>query len=71
MDKELLKRLKEEGEKKGLPPRFLEFYERLFCIQSGAEERIKGITPRLNRETIDGCLEQGSPLLNFGDLVLD
>ena len=68
---EILKRLEEEGGKRGLSPRFLEFYQRLFRIQSGAEQRIDKAKPSLNRETINSRLEHGSPLLRFGDLVVN
>jgi len=68
---EVLKRLEGEGERKGLPPRLLEFYQRLFRIQSGAEKRIGVVKPELNKEIINSRLERGSPLLKFGDLVLD
>ncbi|MFC2056040.1 formate dehydrogenase accessory protein FdhE [Chloroflexota bacterium] len=70
-DREILKKLEEEGKKKGLPPRLLEFYQRLFRIQSGAEKRIGVVKPGLKKETIDSRLEQRSPLLKYGDLVLD
>lgn len=68
---EVLTRLKEEGEKKGLSSRFLEFYGRLWRIQSRIEEKLGDINPGLSRETISRRLEQGSPILKFGDLVFD
>ncbi len=70
-DREILKKLEEEGKKKGLPPRLLEFYQRLFRIQSGAGKRIGVVKPGLNKEIINSRSEQRSPLLKFGDLVLD
>ncbi len=68
---EISKKLEEEGKKKGLPPRLLEFYQRLFRIQSGAEKRVGVVKPGLSEEIINSRLEQRSPLLKFGDLVLD
>jgi len=70
-DKEIIKRLEEEGKKKGLSPRFLEFYQRLFGIQSKAERHIGINSPVLKRESINERLEQGLPLIGFNELSLD
>lgn len=68
---EILKRLGEEGKKKGLSPRLLEFYQRLFRIQSGAEKRIGKTKPGLNKEIINERLESGVPLIGFKELTID
>ncbi|MFC2025194.1 formate dehydrogenase accessory protein FdhE [Chloroflexota bacterium] len=68
---DILKRLEEEGRKKGLSPRFLEFYQRLLRIQSKTELRIGRVKPVLKREVINERLERGEPLINFGELTLD
>ena len=70
-DNEILKRLEEEGRKKGLSTRFLEFYQRLFRIQSRAEQRIGVAKPGLKREGINDRIEHGLPLIRFDELVLD
>ncbi len=67
----ILKRLEEEGKKKGMPPRFLEFYQGLFDIQSSAERRIGSVKPDLKREAINDRIEHGLPLTNFKELALD
>jgi len=70
-DREILKRLEEEGRKKGLPPRLLEFYQRLFCIQFGAGQRIGIAKPSLKRVAINYRIERGLPLISFDELALD
>ncbi len=70
-DSEILKRLEEEGKKKGVSPRFLEFYQRLFRIQSGIEQHIGKITPGLKEEIVNKRLEHGRPLISFDELALD
>jgi len=70
-DKEILKRLEEEGKKKGIPSRLLEFYQKLFRIQSRAEKSIGRAKTRLNRQTIDERLAHGQPLIDFDDLTID
>ena len=70
-DNNILKRLEEEGGKRGLPPRFLEFYQRLFGIQSGAERRISIAKPELKQEVIDKRIESGLPLISYKELSLD
>ena len=68
---EILKRLEEEGGKGGLPPRLLEFYQRLWQIQSGAEQRIGTVRTGLKQEAINERLERGRPLISFDKLALD
>jgi len=70
-DSKILKKLEEEGKKKGLPPRLLEFYKKLFNIQTKTEQRIGKAKLGLNNETINERLERGRPLINFDDLALD
>ena len=71
-DKQILKRLEEEGKKRGLPPRFLEFYQRLFRIQSRAEKKLASLPrPSLSSEAISKRINQGLPLVNFDKLTLD
>ncbi len=69
--KKILEKLEEEGKKKGLPPRFLEFYQKLFRIQSGAEKKTGKVKPDLKKEIINERLERGLPLIGFKELVLD
>ncbi len=68
---EILRKLKEEGEKKGLSPRFLEFYQRLFRIQSGAEQHIGLASRGLKREAIKERVGRGVPLISFDELALE
>jgi len=68
---EILKRLEEEGGKRGLPPRFLEFYRRLWQIQSGTEQRIGTAKTGLKKEAINERLGRGRPLISFDKLALD
>lgn len=70
-DKEIIDRLAKEGEKKGLSPRFLEFCQNLFDIQSRAENRIGITRPVLKRESIDERISSGLPLISFNELALD
>ena len=70
-DNEILKKLEEEGKKKGLSPRFLEFYQRLLLIQSKAKQRIGIVKPKLSGKTINKRIERGLPLITFGKLALD
>ena len=68
---EILKKLESEGKERGLPARLVAFYQSLLSIQCGAEKHIGKVKPGLDKEEITNRLEQGSPILNFGDLVLD
>ena len=70
-NKKILERLDEEKRKRGLSPRFLDFYQRLFRIQSEAERRIGIVKPRLNRAAINERLDKGLPLVSFAELALD
>ena len=70
-DKEILKRLEEEGKKKGVPARFLEFYQRLFRLQSRTERRIGKAKPSLKRDIINERLQRGQPLIGFNELNID
>jgi hypothetical protein len=67
----LLKKLEAEGKRRGFPPRFVEFYQKLFRIQSGAESRIGQVRPDLKKEAVNQRLISGSPLLVFDELALD
>jgi FdhE protein len=67
----LLKKLAAEGKRRGFPPRFVEFYQKLFHIQSEAESHIGQVAPVLTREKAKQCLANGSPLLVFDELALD
>jgi len=66
-----IEKLEEEGRKKGLPPRLLEFYQKLFNIQSRTEQQIGKIDPGLKKEVINERLESGRPLITFNELVID
>lgn len=70
-DSESLKRLEEEGKKRGLSPRFLEFHKRLLSIQSAAGQHIGSIRPTLDKKTADDCVEGGIPLMKPDELKLD
>ena len=69
--KVFLKRLEAEGKRRGFPPRFVEFYQKLSRIQSGAESRIGQVRPDLKKEEVNQRLISGSPLLVFDELALD
>jgi FdhE protein len=68
---DIIVRLEREGEKRGLTPRFLEFYRRLFEIQFRAEKRIGITKPVIKLESMNERLEQGLPLISFNELALD
>lgn len=70
-DKETLKRLEEEGKKKGIPARLLEFYHKLFSLQSKAERRIGKARPGLKSGIINERLAHGQPLIKFDELTID
>jgi FdhE protein len=70
-DKKFIDRLEEEGKKRELPPRLLEFYQRLLTIQSRGEQLIGKINPVLSEETINERLDNGMPLISFDELTLD
>jgi len=69
--RDTLKKLKEWGKKGECPPSFLDFYQRLSRIQSGAEQRIGTLDPTLTEEAARNRLENGMPLINFDELALD
>jgi len=64
-------KLEEEGKKKGLPPRLLEFYQKLLNIQSRTARQIGKIDPGLNKKIINERLESGRPLITFDELIID
>jgi FdhE protein len=66
-----LKRLEAEGKRREFPPRFVEFYQKLFRIQSGAESRIGQAKVVLTKEEARQRLINGSPLLVFDELSPD
>ncbi|MFC1873923.1 formate dehydrogenase accessory protein FdhE [Chloroflexota bacterium] len=68
---ELLKKLEEEGERKGIPARFLEFYQRLFRLHIRAEKRIGKVKPVLKKEVANKRLQRGQPLITFKELSID
>ena len=70
-DSDILKRLEEWGRKGNTPPSFLEFYQRLFRIQSGVEQRIDIPQPTLTEKAALERLERGMPLISFDELALD
>jgi FdhE protein len=70
-DNNILSKLEESGRKKGVPPRFLEFYRRLLGIQSDARLRVGIARLGLSREAVTNRLTCGVPLLRFEDLSLD
>ena len=70
-DKVTLEKLEEEGKKRGLPQRFLEFYHRLFQVQSKAEQQIGKAKVSLNRAAITEHLERGLPLITYKELDID
>ncbi len=67
----LLKKLEAEGKRRGFPPRFVEFYQKLFRIQSGDESRIGQAKVALTKEEAKQRLASGSSLLVFDELTLD
>jgi len=70
-DSDILKRLEEWGRKGECSPSFLEFYQRLFRIQSGVEQRIDIPQPTLTEKAALERLERGMPLISFDELALD
>ena len=70
-EKEVLRRLEEEGREKGLSPRLLEFYQRLFNIEAKAKQRIDRAKLSIKREAINGRAKRGLPLIGSDELALD
>ena len=66
-----IEKLEEEGKKKELPPRLLEFYQKLLDIQSRTERQIGKIDPGLKKEIINERLESSRPLITFDELIID
>lgn len=54
-----------------MPPRFLEFHQRLFRIQSRAERRIGIPRPGLKIKSTNNQIKYGLPLISFDKLALD
>ncbi len=71
MDGKILQRLEEWKEKAEVSPEVVEFYRRLFGIQSEAERRVGAPAPGLSSETISVRLEHGLPLIQLDELDLD
>lgn len=67
----ILKQLEDEGEKRGLSSRFIEFYQKLFDIQARGEQQIGKVKPSLKKELIDERLVRGRPLINYNDINFD
>ena len=67
----ILKQLKDEGEKRGLASRFIEFYQRLFDIQARGEQQIGKVNPSLKIDLINERLTRGRPLINYNDITFD
>jgi len=70
-DNSIIRKLEEQGSKERVPPRLLEFYQRLLRIQSRVEQRIGTPKPSLSSEAISERIEHGLPLLKFDELALD
>ncbi len=68
---EFFDRLEEEGEKRGLPSRLLEFYRKLLTIQFRSERLIGNIDAGLKDKTINERLDSGQPLISVNALALD
>lgn len=64
----ILKQLKDEGEKRGLSSRLIEFYQKLFDIQARGEQKIGKVNPGLKKEVIDERLIRGRPLIKFEEI---
>jgi len=70
-ERDILLKFEGEGKKKGLTPRFLEFYQRLIRIQSRAEKQIGRVKANLSGATVNERMSRGVSLLNFKELSLD
>lgn len=68
---EILKRLEEEGRKRGLSRRFLDFYRRLLDVQARAGQRIGAVKSTLKKNRIIERQQAGQPLISFDELTLD
>jgi len=63
--------LEEEGQERGLSPRFMEFQKELLTIQSAAEQRMGLMKPVLDKKIVDDRIERGIPLIKPDELALD
>ena len=70
-DREILIKMEEEGNKKGIPQKLLEFYQRLFRIQTKVKRRIGILNSGLKQKAINDREQRGLPLLTFNKLTLD
>ena len=70
-EEETLRRLEEEGKEKGLHPRLLEFYHRLFNIEARARQRIGRAKLRIKKEAIRERAKRNLPLVGSNELALD
>ena len=68
---ENVKRLREEAQERGLHSRGIEFYIRLFQLQSEMERRIGPVEPALDRKVAEDRVESGVPIIKPGELELD
>ena len=71
IDNNILERLGEWERKGGYPSSFLEFYRRLFQLQSRVEPQIGIPTPTLTEKAARERIEHGLPLISFDELALD
>lgn len=67
----ILRKLEEWGQKEEINPKLIDFYRKLFDIQSRAERRIGTPEPGLTKQNISELIEHGLPLIGFDDLALD
>jgi|GEM_PF-302074 len=69
--RENVERMRKEGEERGLPSRAVEFYLRLFQLQSEMEQRIGAVKPALDKKGAEDRMESGVPLIKPGELQPD
>ena len=70
-DSKILSKLEEWEKNKECDPKFLEFYQKLLGIQSGAEQLFGTPALALGKKTADSRIEQGLPLVSFDELTFD
>ncbi|MFC2007177.1 formate dehydrogenase accessory protein FdhE [Chloroflexota bacterium] len=70
-DDRLLKKLDELIKEEGDRSLLLEFYRKLLHVQFKAKKRIGILRTELSRKDIEKRIDQGKPLLSFGDIVTD
>ncbi|MFC2010043.1 formate dehydrogenase accessory protein FdhE [Chloroflexota bacterium] len=68
---QFVKILEEEGNRRGLPLRFLDFYKIINNVQSETEQNIDKTKLGLSIETINERLERNRPLIGFDELATD